>query len=115
MVNFRYKFFRIFFMLPVIFIIGCSDKNEKIVNLNGKKINLSAENFEKIEIIIKENYFSKECDTLNLKLDNFFKFLDIEFNKENFNLKILNENEDKRLEYNIKVKNQTCFKTEMVK
>ena len=46
-------------MLPIIFIIGCSDKNEKIINLNGKKINLSAENFEKIETIIKENRNSK--------------------------------------------------------
>lgn len=102
-------------MLPIIFIIGCSDKNEKIINLNGKKINLSAENFEKIETIIKENRNSKECDNLNLELDNFFKFLNLEFNKENFSLKILNKSEDKRLEYNIEVKNQSCSRKEAIR
>lgn len=115
MINFRRKLFRIFFMLPIIFIIGCSDKNEKIINLNGKKINLSAENFEKIETIIKENRNSKECDNLNLELDNFFKFLNLEFNKENFNLKILNKSEDIRLEYNIEVKNQSCTRKEAIR
>ena len=68
-------------------LLSCSEDTNEVKNkifLNGNSVELSSENFEKLNnLLIKVN--PKNCNST--KLNDFFKDLDQSFDKNNFTLK----------------------------
>ena len=93
-------------------LLSCSDDTNEVKNkisLNGNSIELSSENFEKLNnLLIKVN--PKNC---NLKrLNDFFIDLDQSFDKNNFTLKFT---DSENYEQTIKFQNPNCMNQKMKK
>jgi hypothetical protein len=84
-------------ILFLVFTFGCGDvnnedaTNEVPVFLNDKKIKLSEEKFNEFYSILK-NKDSKHCHKSQLEI--FFNSLNIEFDKDNFTIKLFDDRID---------------------
>ena len=92
------KYYLSIFILLTLF--SCGEDNKEINNkilLNGKSVELSNENFKKLNNLLI-NVNSKNCNST--ELNDFFKSLDQSFDKNNFTLKITDsENYEKTIKF----------------
>ena len=93
-------------------LLSCSEDNneaKKKIFLNGNSVELSSENFEKLNnLLIKVN--PKNCNSK--MLNDFFKDLDQSFDKNNFSLKFT---DSENSEQTIKFKKPNCLNQKMKK
>lgn len=104
------KYSLIFFILLILF--NCSEDSKEVKNkilLNGNSIELSDENFEKLNNMLI-NVNSKNCNST--KLNDFFKGLDQSFDKNNFTLKFT---DSENYEQTIKFQKPNCMNQKMKK
>ena len=104
------KFYLNIFILLTFF--SCSEVTKEVKNkilLNGKKVELSNENFKKLNNLFT-NVNSKNCNSM--KLNNFFKSIDQIFDKNNFTLKFT---DSENYENTIKFQNPNCINEKMKK
>ena len=104
------KYSLIFFILLILF--NCSEDSKEVKNkilLNGNSIELSDENFEKLNNMLI-NVNSKNCNST--KLNDFFKGLDQSFDKNNFTLRF---SDSKNSEKTIRFQKPNCISEEMKK
>ena len=95
------------FILLTLF--SCSEVKNKIL-LNGNSLELSDENFEKLNNLLI-NFNSKNCNST--KLNDFFKVLDQSFDQNNFTLKFTVSNNYEKTIKTIKFKKPNCVTEEM--
>ena len=87
-------------ILIFLTLLSCSEDANEVKNkifLNGNSVELSSENFEKLNNLLI-NVNPKNCNSTKLK--DFFKVLDQSFDKNNFTLKFTDsENYEKTIKF----------------
>ena len=99
----------VFFLLN---LLSCSENLNELKNkifLNGNSIELSSENFEKLDNLLI-NVNPKNCNSTKLK--DFFKVIDQSFDKNNFTLKFT---DSENYEKTIKFQKPNCVNQEIKK
>ena len=113
------------FIFCILFLFSCSEENNnektpksiienkvekynKSIVLNGENIEISNENFVKLELIIKK-LDAITCDSPSrLKLNDFFDSVKLKFNKDYFSLAIIGISGDMKSELKIEYKPNSC-------